>query len=102
MHYRKFLYNKIKDLRKEQIPQAIPSYAAITRIGHHFPKNEKEAAIFEKNAADLGVVESMYLYALDLYYGRGIPVDKEESNRYLEKAVEKGFVDAMWTLASQL
>ena len=50
-----------------------------------------------KKSADLGNIESMINYSIILNDGKeGVPIDKEESLRYLKLAAEQGNADAMY------
>ena len=65
-------------------------------------KTEEEIIAECKNLADKGDSEAMYLYAVMLYNGEGIEVNKEEAAKYYQMAAEKGHIGSMNNYANML
>ncbi|KAK8876526.1 hypothetical protein M9Y10_006742 [Tritrichomonas musculus] len=58
--------------------------------GDVITRNRERANKFYKKSADLGYLPAIKIYAYNLYYGRGIDMDKDESISYYKLAAEKG------------
>lgn len=53
--------------------------------------NIEESAAYLNCAADQGHSQSMFLYGLMLQHGYGVPIDNDESNRYIRMSSKFGF-----------
>lgn len=95
-------YNLALDKAKAGDAPSQVLVAEILARGLGMPRNEKEAAEWYRRAAEQGVPEAQFQYALLLVDGRVVKKDKSEAFALMEAAAEGGNALAQFNFAQML
>jgi TPR repeat protein len=81
-----------------------PNYSAVEFANQaqvaYSKKNDKEAFILYKKAAELGNADAMFTLGTMYHFGEGVLKDPEEAFKWYKKAAELGNAEAMSSLGA--
>jgi TPR repeat protein len=73
---------------------------ALGSYHYYISKNDEQAALYYRKAAELGNVDAQYSYGLCCFKGKGVPQNFPEAMAWFRKAAEQGNIEGQYALFS--